>query len=296
MLYDIGLTVTYSYDSPAAGGRHLLRLAPAALPDAQRRLSCWLEVTPEPAERREFRDFFGNEAVEVVFREVHDEIAFRVSSRIERLAQAPSLDISPDLPRLAQEIADWRGLGPDAPHHFLPASPRVGRLPEAAAFARGRLRPGMTAFSAVCAVGEAFYEEMTYDPDATTVDTPPAEAFAKRKGVCQDFAHIMIAALRGVGIPAGYVSGFLRTIPPAGQPRLEGADAMHAWVRAWCGWELGWVEYDPTNALVVGLDHIEIGRGRDYGDVAPVSGVLKISGSQTTEQAVDVLPVTPQTA
>jgi transglutaminase-like putative cysteine protease len=101
----------------------------------------------------------------------------------------------------------------------------------------------------------------------------------------------MIACLRGVGVPAGYVSGFLRTNPPPGKPRLEGADAMHAWVRAWCGWESGWVEYDPTNALVVGADHVEIARGRDYGDVAPVVGVLRSAGSQTTEQAVDVLPV-----
>ena len=102
---------------------------------------------------------------------------------------------------------------------------------------------------------------------------------------------MMIACLRGVGIPAGYVSGFLRTDPPPGQPRLEGADAMHAWVRAWCGWETGWIEYDPTNAVVAGTDHILVARGRDYGDVAPVKGVLRIAGEQTSEQAVDVVPV-----
>ena len=149
----------------------------------------------------------------------------------------------------------------------------------------------MTALGAVRSVGEALYEEMTYDSDATTVDTPPAEALANRRGVCQDFAQVMIAALRGVGVPAGYVSGFLRTRPPPGKPRLEGADAMHAWVRAWCGSETGWIEYDPTNGVVVGADHIEVARGRDYGDVSPVIGVLRISGAQTTEQAVDVLPV-----
>lgn len=291
MLYDIGLTITYSYESPAIAGRHLLRLTPADLPGAQRRISAWLEVTPAPAERRAFVDFFGNDAAEIVFREAHDEIAFRVSARVERIAQAPSLDLSPDLPRLAREVAEWRGLGPEAPHHFLGASPRVGRIPEATAFARERLGPDMTAMAAVRAIGAALHGEMRYDPEATTVDTPPAEAFARRHGVCQDFAQVMIACLRGVGVPAGYVSGFLRTLPPPGRPRLEGADAMHAWVRAWCGWESGWIEYDPTNALVVGSDHIEIARGRDYGDVAPVVGVLRISGAQTTEQAVDVLPV-----
>ncbi len=293
MLYDIGLTITYSYDSPAVAGRHLLRLTPADLRGPQRRVSCWLDVSPEPAERHGFTDFFGNVATEIVFREAHDEIAFRVSARIERLARPPAFDISPELPRLVREIAANRSLGPDSPHHFLGASPRIPRIPEATAFARERLAPGMTALGAVRAVGEALYEEMTYDSDATTVDTPPAEALANRRGVCQDFAQVMIAALRGVGLPAGYVSGFLRTRPPPGKPRLEGADAMHAWVRVWCGAETGWIEYDPTNGLVVGADHIEVARGRDYGDVSPVVGVLRISGAQTTEQAVDVLPVEP---
>jgi transglutaminase-like putative cysteine protease len=293
MIYDVGLTVTYAYDSPAVAGRHLLRLTPAELPGAQRRSACWLEVAPEPAERRGFVDFFGNAVEEIAFREAHAEIAFRVSARVERLAQPPELDLSPDLPRLAEEVAGWRGLGPDGPHHFLGPSPRVPRLPEAVAFARPLLAPGMTAMGAVRAVGEALHAAMAYDPDATTVDTPPGEALALRRGVCQDFAQVMIACLRGIGLPAGYVSGFLRTIPPPGKPRMEGADAMHAWVRAWCGWESGWIEYDPTNALVVGADHIEVARGRDYGDVAPVVGVLRISGAQTTEQAVDVLPVEP---
>jgi transglutaminase-like putative cysteine protease len=101
----------------------------------------------------------------------------------------------------------------------------------------------------------------------------------------------MIACLRGVGVPAGYVSGFLRTIPPPGEARLEGADAMHAWVRAWCGSETGWVEFDPTNAVVVGTDHILVARGRDYGDVAPVKGVLRTAGAQKIEHAVDVVAV-----
>jgi transglutaminase-like putative cysteine protease len=291
MLYDVALAITYVYDSPAVAGRHLLRLVPADLAGAQRRVSALLDIAPEPAERRAFRDFFGNEAAELVFREAHAEIAFRVAARVERLAQPPALDISPALPRLAEEVAGSRDLGPEAPHHFLGPSPRVGRIPEAAAFARAAIAPDMTAMAAVRAVGEALHAEMAYDTEATTVDTAPAEAFARRRGVCQDFVQVMIAALRGVGVPAGYVSGCLRTIPPPGKPRLEGADAMHAWVRAWCGWESGWIEYDPTNALVVGADHVEVARGRDYGDVAPVVGVLRIAGAQTTEQAVDVLPV-----
>ena len=124
-------------------------------------------------------------------------------------------------------------------------------------------------------LGEALHGVMTFDATATTVDTNPVDAFKLRRGVCQDYSHIMILALRSLGIPAGYVSGYLRTIPPKGAPRLEGADAMHAWVKAWCG-------------AVVGTDHIVVGYGRDYADVSPDIGHLRSAGNQTTAQSVDV--------
>ena len=291
MIYDIGLTIAYEYDHPAAAGRHILRLVPAELPGVQRRITGALSISPRPSERRQLVDFFGNAGVEVVFREAHHEILFRVAARVERIAEPPGLDISPALDRLAGEIADYRGLDAKAPHHFLGPSPRTAPTPEMTAYAREQLVRGMTAVDAVRAIGLALNRDMRFEPEATTVDTPPTEAFARRHGVCQDFAQVMIACLRGVGIPAGYVSGFLRTDPPPGQPRLEGSDAMHAWVRAWGGWETGWIEFDPTNALVVGTDHILVARGRDYGDVAPVKGVLRIAGDQKTEHAVDVIPV-----
>lgn len=292
MIYDIGMTIAYRYKRAAGAGRHLLRLMPADLPGLQRRLSGALAIAPAPAERRDILDFFGNAAVELAFREAHDEIAFRVDARIERLSQVSGLDISPGLDRLAGEIAAHRGLDPEAPHHFIGPSPRIPASPEMTAWARERTAPGMTVREVVQAIGAAIHAEFTYDPEATTVETPPAEAFARRHGVCQDFAQIMIGCLRGIGVPAGYVSGFLRTEPPRGKPRLEGADAMHAWTRAWCGWEAGWIEYDPTNAVIVAADHVVIARGRDYGDVSPVRGVLRIAGGQTSEQSVDVVPVT----
>jgi transglutaminase-like putative cysteine protease len=291
MLYDIVMTIAYEYEQPAAVGRHVLRLMPADLPGAQRRTASMLTISPQAAEQRGFVDFFGNEAVEVAFRREHAEIQFRVSARVERNGDGFGLDISPDLWRLGEEILDYRRLDPDSPHHFLGASPRVALDADTTAYARDRLGPGTTAVEAVRTVGLALHRDMRFDPEATTVDTPPAEAFARREGVCQDFAHVMIACLRGIGVPAAYVSGFLRTFPPPGQPRLEGADAMHAWVRAWCGWEAGWVEFDPTNACFVGSDHIVVARGRDYGDIAPVKGVLRIAGTQRTEHAVDVIPV-----
>ena len=137
----------------------------------------------------------------------------------------------------------------------------------------------------------AIHADFRYDREATKVDTGPVEAFGLKRGVCQDFAHVMIAGLRGAGIPAGYVSGFLRTIPPKGKPRLEGADAMHAWVRVWCGQHAGWLEFDPTNAMLAGPDHITIGHGRDYSDVSPIVGVLRTSGQHHAKQSVDVVRV-----
>jgi transglutaminase-like putative cysteine protease len=291
MIYDISMTIAYEYDRPAVAGRHVLRLMPADVPGSQRRLTGALTILPEAAERRHFTDFFGNGAIEVAFRDAHDEILFRVNARVERLAPPASLDMSPPLERLQDEILDYRALDSGAPHHFLGPSPRTAPAPEMTAYGRGQIVPGMTAAAAVEAIGLALHRDMKFDPEATTVDTPPSEAFARRHGVCQDFAQVMIATLRGIGIPAGYVSGFLRTDPPSGQPRLEGADAMHAWVRAWCGWDAGWVEFDPTNAIRAGTDHIFVARGRDYGDVSPVKGVLRIVGGHKTEHAVDVIPV-----
>ncbi len=132
--------------------------------------------------------------------------------------------------------------------------------------------------------------DFTYEIGATNVMTTPSMSFALRRGVCQDFAHIMISGLRGLGIPAAYVSGYLRTIPRPGSQRLEGADAMHAWVLVWCG-EHGWRGLDPTNGLIVTNDHIVLAVGRDYADVAPIDGVVVSSGGQKLAVSVDVIPV-----
>jgi len=289
MLYDIRLTITYEYDLPVAGGRQLLRICPRDLPGAQTVHQLELEITPDPAERRSIVDFFGNSATHVSFREAHDRFVLSVRARVERLAEPPILDISPPISGLQEEILACHSLDPDSPHHFLGESPRIRQTSEMTAYALEKTAGSTTAMEAIRALCTALHADLSYDPEATTVETPPEEAFERRHGVCQDFAQIMIACLRGIGIPAAYVSGFLRTVPPKGQARLEGADAMHAWVRAWCGMEAGWIEFDPTNALLVGADHIVIARGRDYGDVSPVAGVLRTAGSQETEQAVDVI-------
>lgn len=292
MLYDIGLRISYAYQTPAAGGRHVLCMTPADMA-GQRAITSLLDVTPEPDERIARTDFFGNTVVEVAFRAPHEKIEFRLRARVDRQApQAPAKDLSTPLESLAEAIAEIRSLGPDSPHHFLADSPRVRATPDFEAFALKHINAEkMTTREAVESVGHAIDRAMTFEPGSTQVNTPPEEAFARRRGVCQDFTHIMIGCLRAIGIPAAYVSGFLRTNPPEGEARLEGADAMHAWVRAWCGPRVGWVEYDPTNGVRIGDTHIVVAYGRDYGDVAPVRGVVRTSGSQKSSQAVDVVPL-----
>ncbi len=291
MLYEVRMTTTHTYGRAAVGGRHLLRLMPAEIPGVQRMIAGALDITPRPRERYDRVDFFGNRTTGLLFAEAHSEVSFTVRARVERSPIPDGLDISPTLAGLRAEIDAWRSLGPDSPHHFLDASPRVARDPAISDYAAGITRDCRSVLDAVATLNRALNRDMTYDPEATTVGTAPSEAFAARHGVCQDFSHIMIAGLREIGIPAGYVSGFLQTQPPPGQPRLEGADAMHAWVSAWCGRETGWVEFDPTNAIRVSSDHIVVARGRDYSDVAPVKGVLWTAGTQTTDQAVDVIPL-----
>lgn len=296
MRYEISLTVEYDYDSASDHARNLLHVFPTTIPGRQNVIAGLLSVDPLPPERWDGVDFFGNPTTWISFHEPIDRIAVSLRASVERLPAAAVLDLSVALETLTQDISSVRSLDAEAPHHFLGPSFRTRPEPDMTAFARACLSAGMTTVQAVAAIGRALYSEMKFDADATDVHTPPAEAFANRHGVCQDFTHIMIACLRGVGIPAGYVSGFLRTSPPPGQPRLEGADAMHAWVRAWCGCETGWIEFDPTNNVFVAQDHIVIGYGRDYSDVAPVRGVMRTAGGQDSHHSVDVIPAEPEPA
>ncbi|OZA04570.1 MAG: transglutaminase [Rhodobacterales bacterium 17-64-5] len=274
MHYDLRLVIRYDFDRPTGAGRQLLRIQPAEMPGQQSLLAHETTIAPEPSERREFTDFFGTKVLEVVMAPglTHCEIA--MTARVVRLPLGGEFDISPPLDRLAAELKEVTTLGPTSPHHFLALSPRIGPDPVIAAFAAKAAKGAETTRAAVAALGNS-----------------PSVAFALKRGVCQDFAQIMIAGLRSLGIPAAYVAGFLRTLPPPGKPRLEGADAMHAWVRAWAGSEVGWIDHDPTNDCFADTDHIAVGHGRDYGDVAPVTGALRMDGGQKGSHAVDLIEV-----
>ncbi|APZ53660.1 transglutaminase family protein [Salipiger abyssi] len=288
--YDITLKIAYLYESPAAASRTLLRMLPRNLPE-QQLLYGVVTTNPAPDYRLDDIDFFGNPTTEVSHERRLSEIEFLFRGRVLRHGDAGGLDLSCALDSLPRELAQIHSIGPASPHHFLGASPRLPAEPEIAAFARDCARPGMSALAAADALSLALHDAFDFDPEATEVTTTPIEAFRARRGVCQDISHVMITGLRALGIPAGYVSGFLRTIPPKGQERLAGADAMHAWVRAWCGGETGWVEFDPTNAIRAGTDHVTVAIGRDYSDVAPAKGSLRSEGSHDTTHQVDVVPV-----
>lgn len=291
MLYDIRLNLKYDYPATVEGGRHHLRAMPLTLPGMQRVIAASLHVEPKPAESTVFTDFFGNSVTSIAYRAPHDELELTMKARVSVTRPPPAGDNSQDLAGLAREINALLSLESTSPRHYLPASLQAPLDAAITAWASESLSCG-TVFAIARDLTRRIYKDFAYKPDTTGVGTRSPEAFKLRKGVCQDFSHVMISALRGIGVPAGYVSGFIRTIPPPGKERLEGADAMHAWVRGWCGQDMGWIEFDPTNDMLAGDDHIVIGYGRDYADVAPIVGVLRTVGRHSSEQSVDVIPVT----
>jgi transglutaminase-like putative cysteine protease len=293
MLYDIRLALHYDYDGAVHGDRHLVRVMPASIPGAQRVIAAALSFEPPPHSETTFVDFFGNLVTTIAYARPHGSLDLKLSARVAVDKAVPAGDASPDIAGLRHELGTLWRLDGGSPHHFLAASPRVALTPAIADYARESLGRTGTVQAAALDLCHAIHRDFAYVTDATNVDTTPLEAFTQRQGVCQDFVHVMIAGLRGIGIPAAYVSGYLRTLPPPGGRRLEGADAMHAWVRVWCGTAAGWVEFDPTNAMLAGPDHITIGHGRDYSDISPIVGVLRTSGRHRTRQAVDVAEVQP---
>ena len=168
--------------------------------------------------------------------------------------------------------------------HLLPASP------ELADYARSSFPAGRPLMEGARDLCRRIHQDFKFNPKATTVATPIVEVMEKRQGVCQDFAHVGIACLRSLGLPARYVSGYIRTVPPKGKPRLVGADASHAWLAAYCP-VLGWVDLDPTNDVIPSEDHITVAYGRDFADVSPVAGVLTGGGGHEVKVAVDVEPI-----
>ncbi len=290
MIYDVRQTTTYAYESSVTYARHVLRLVPVVR-DRQRITAAMLDIDPAPVQRRESTDFFQNRVTVVELDEPHKTLTVKLAARVT---------VQPAMPANADATQPWESvraaafasedIGPTSPVHFLYPSRQVSLDPEIREYARSSFVPGRPVLAGAIELMDRIKADFTYEVGVTTVTTTPSMSFALRRGVCQDFAHIMISGLRGLGLPANYVSGYLRTVPRSGMARLEGADAMHAWVMVWCG-SAGWWGLDPTNALVASDDHVVLAVGRDYADVAPIDGVVLASGQQRLNTAVDVIPV-----
>lgn len=291
MIYDIRHVTTYAYESAVSFARCSLRLEPRT-GDGQQLVSHSVDIRPRPAERTVRRDFFGTLTESVLIETAHRTLRIDSRSRVEVARQVLERTApSPSWENIRDVAFEATSLGPSSPVGYVFASSLVPVQAPVTAYAAASFSPGGGVVAGAVDLMHRIRTEFKYDPKATVISTPLAEVFEKRHGVCQDFAHVMIAGLRGLGLPAAYVSGYLRTIPPPGQPRLQGADATHAWVSVWCGDGLGWIGFDPTNDLVVGNDHIILAIGRDFSDVSPVDGIIVGSRKQKLSVAVDVLLV-----
>jgi transglutaminase-like putative cysteine protease len=290
LIYDVRQTTAYAYASKVAYAHHVLRLTPIDRA-GQRVQASALDIVPAPVTRHEGRDFFGNRLTRIDLAEPHDRMIIKVAARmVVEHPQGPSPDATPPWEDVRDEGFAAVDIGATSPTQFLFASRQVSLDPEIRDYARESFPPGRPILAGAVDLMRRIKKDFVYEIGATTVSTTPPMSFALRRGVCQDFAHIMISGLRGIGLPAAYVSGYLRT-GNAAAPGLQGADAMHAWVWVWCGEDAGWLGLDPTNAVIAGDDHLVVAIGRDYADVAPIDGVVFVSGGQSLDVSVSVTPV-----
>jgi len=292
VIYDIAHLTTYRYDAPVASARCTMRLLPRS-DGGQNVLFSRIELTPPAEIFRERVDFNGNRICEAQILTPHTKLRIGLHARVavER-APPPAPVLTPAWESVRSAIQATNTLAAGSPVHCVYPSRFAPLLDAATDYAQQSFSTGRPVLEGAAELMRRIHADFVYDPEATRISTPIAQAFERRRGVCQDFAHIMIAGLRGLGLAAAYVSGYLRTIPAPGQARLEGADSTHAWVSVWCGPEFGWFDLDPTNALLVGNDHVVIAIGRDYADVSPIDGVILAAGGQDLDVSVDVKEVT----
>ena len=283
--YRITHTTRYRYSSPVSQCQNEARMRPRATPwqncNAHR-----LYVSPEPASRHEREDVYGNHLTYFAVQKPHQVLEVTAVSEVRiDTREVPDPADAPAWDKLAGDLPGERAL---EPREFALASPLVSPGTTYADYARDCFAPGRALPQAAMALMDKVYTDFDYDPHFTSVATPLEEAFRHRRGVCQDFAHIMLACLRSLGLPARYVSGYLETDPGPDGVRLRGADASHAWVAVFCP-GYGWLDLDPTNNTIPDTRHITLTWGRDYGDVAPLNGVIRGGGPATLEVEVDVI-------
>jgi transglutaminase-like putative cysteine protease len=281
---------TYRYGETVSTSRHEARLSPREH-EHQHTIAHTVEILPKPAVRRRRFDYFGNRALHFCLDEPHRALEVVASSVVDVLPL-----LLPDLARTASWESVRDTMRSDRRRDVLDAfemtfaSPFVPAIPALADYARPSFSTGRPVLEAVRNLVHRIHGDFTYDPRATEVSTPLVQVLETRRGVCQDFAHLAIGCLRAMGLAGRYVSGYLLTRPPPGKAKMVGADASHAWIATWVP-ELGWIDFDPTNDLIPGEEHVTIGHGRDFSDVTPIRGVILGGGAHTLAVSVDVSPV-----
>lgn len=287
MKYRVTHTTTYTYARPVDLASHMLHLTPRSFP-GQTVLSSQITADPPPSRTNAAPDHFGNHVAWMFLDQRHAKFVVTVEADVEVALARPPAPVE-TLPW--EEVAAAAAEGGKAAWlaaEFAFDSPMVPHEPGAFAYAAPSFPPGRPILEALLELNARIRREFTFKSGVTSVNTPVSRVLAQRAGVCQDFTHLMIAALRAHGLPARYISGYLRTKPPPGVKPRRGADASHAWVSAWLGPEHGWIDLDPTNDLVVHDEHVVLAWGRDYGDISPVRGVILGGGRHTVAVGVDL--------
>ena len=290
MNYHITHRTLYEYAAPVSVSHHVARLEPLVTA-TQSPADFSLQIVPAPALRKERVDYFGNRLCFFAIQEIHSRLEIITQSRVTISAKPPPHpESSAAWTSVAEMFCD--PVSPEVvdPYQFVFDSPQVRASSDLAEYARESFPEETPLLVGAQHLTRRIFDDFAFDPKATTVATPLEVFWEKRRGVCQDFAHLAIACLRSLGLPARYVSGYLRTRPPEGRDRLVGVDASHAWFSVFVP-GCGWVDFDPTNNVQPGGEHITVAFGRDFGDVSPVAGILTGGGKHTVHVAVDVEPV-----
>ena len=291
MTYKIYHKSSYEYQHLVTFSHNLVRLKPRET-HFQKIEAFKLEILPGASNKDEFDDYFGNHNTHLLIRESHSTLELIATSRVsvDVLARSAYLKQAA-LNRISVEdtlahLHRFDGSNIDVKQYLFP-TPRTLCIEALKAYALLSFAPNRPLFEAVSELTRRIYEEFTFESGFSDVSTPVEEVFEAKKGVCQDFAHLAITALRSLGFAVRYVSGYIETDPPKGEEKLFGVDASHAWFSVFIP-QTGWVDFDPTNNLVVRERHIVLGWGRDYDDIAPLQGVVRSSGESRVNVMVDV--------
>jgi transglutaminase-like putative cysteine protease len=286
VLYDIRHKTTFNYEENVSVSHHVLHLAPRRHPQ-QTCVESETVVDPRPAVDSVGEDYFGNPIQHLTVQKPHKQLVVDAHARVEVRPAAPVvLEQSAAWETVREQLAAYEAL--DA-YELVFESPYVAGDDAVYEYALESFTPGRPILAATMDLTNRIFREFQYRGGVSDVSTPVSEVFLMRQGVCQDFAHLEIACLRSLGLAARYVSGYLLTRPPEGKEKLVGSDASHAWVSVFAG-DLGWVDFDPTNDVIPGVEHITFAWGRDYGDVSPINGFIVGGGAHEVSVAVDVSP------